>query len=67
MYELIDVIVDNRSLQFLNLSYNNLHDSMQEKFAEATPAEKLKSQALKDKLAAKLKKAKTAAQKTAIE
>lgn len=28
MYELIDVIVENRSLQFLNLSYNNLHDPL---------------------------------------
>lgn len=50
MYELIDVIVENRSLQDLNMSYNNLHDSMQEIFAESTPAEKIKNQAIKEKL-----------------
>ena len=49
MYELVDVIEHNRSLQFLNLSFNNMHDSLQEKFAESTPAEKLKSMALKSK------------------
>lgn len=38
MYELIDVIVENRSLQHLNLSYNNIFDSMQAQFAESTPA-----------------------------
>ena len=27
MYELVDVIADNRSLQDLNLSFNNFHDS----------------------------------------
>ena len=43
MYELIDVIVENRTLQDLNLSYNNLQNAMQEKFSEATPAAKLKS------------------------
>ena len=59
MYELIDVIVDNRSLQDLNLSYNNLHDSMQEKFAESTPAEKLKFDKEKKKLELKAKRAKT--------
>ena len=28
MYELIDVIAENRSLQNLNLSYNNLHNPL---------------------------------------
>jgi len=34
---------------------------MQEKFAESTPAEKIKTQAVKDKLALKAKRAKTVA------
>ena len=61
MYELIDVIAENRTLQVLNLSYNNLHDSMQEKFSEATPGAKLKNIAEKEKLANKLKFAKNQA------
>ena len=67
MYELIDVIMENRTLQDLNLSYNNLHDSMQEKFAESTPAAKLKSMEEKKKIEAKLKLAKSQAQKNAAE
>ena len=61
MYEIIDVIIENRTLQDLNLSYNNLHDSMQEKFSESTVADKIKNQAEKEKLANKLKFAKTQA------
>ena len=59
MYQVIDVIMDNRSLQDLNLSYNNLHDSMQEKYAESTPSQAVKSQEQKAKLAGLAKRAKT--------
>ena len=59
MYELLDVIVENRTLQDLNLSYNNIFDSMQEKFAASTPAEKLKHDAEVKKIEHKLKVAKT--------
>ena len=67
MYELLDVIVENRTLSDLNLAYNNLHDSMHEKFAESTAAEKIKTLAEREKVQKKLKAAKTAAQKAAAE
>ena len=50
MYEIIDVLSDNRTLQDLNLSFNNFCDQMQEKFAESTPDELVKNMALKQKL-----------------
>lgn len=59
MYEVIDAVADNRTLQDLNLSYNNMHDSMQEKYQMASATEQLKNKALKSKLEAKMKRAKT--------
>ena len=61
MYELIDVLCENRTLQDLNLSYNNFHDGMQEKFAESTPFTKLENDAKKTKIEFKLKMAKNQA------
>ena len=43
MFELIDVIAENRSLQFLDLSYNNLQNPLQAKFAESTPQQILQT------------------------
>ena len=40
------------------MSYNNFHDSMQEKFAESTPAAKAKHDEEQKKLATKVKQAK---------
>lgn len=51
----------------MNLSYNNLHDSMQEKFCESTPDELIKNQAIKSKLEMQMKRAKTQAAKAAAE
>ena len=67
MYEVVDAIQDNRTLQDLNLGYNNMHDSMQDKYAGANPTEKLKNMMLKQKLEAKMKKAKTQAARIAAE
>ena len=38
MYELLAVITENRTIQDLNLSYNNFQDQLEAKYAESTPA-----------------------------
>ena len=37
MYELVEVISENRTLQWLNLSFNQLADKMQKKFEDCNP------------------------------
>lgn len=61
MFELIDVIIENRSLQFLNLSYNTIHDPLQAKYAESTPHQMGKTMKERKALEIKTRAAKTAA------
>ena len=67
VYEIIDTISENRTLQDLNLSFNNMYDSMNSKYQDASAPERLKAIAKKTKFENKMKRAKTQAQKDAAE